>query len=114
MAFYDLSRDTLICKFIQKSQKLKKRLQLKYPQLVFHLPAKRFKSELVFVEDVQHVEKIQSSSETNDSTGTDTETTDSSETPIHKQFDDNTLHSLYTAALKLKAELHLCKGYEGS
>ncbi|ESO92969.1 hypothetical protein LOTGIDRAFT_161997 [Lottia gigantea] len=43
---------------LRQFQKLKNRLQLKYPQLVFHLPAKRYKSELVFVEDVRHVEKI--------------------------------------------------------
>jgi hypothetical protein len=52
-----------------KAFRLKKRLQDRFPQLVFHKPRRRFTSEIVYAEDMSHgavAERSLNSEEQND------------------------------------------------
>ncbi|XP_050409517.2 uncharacterized protein LOC126824350 [Patella vulgata] len=114
-----------------RSFQLKQKLQKYFPQLIFHRPAKHVKSEMVFIEDESHLDKIQSStSETesentgteteSENTGTETETdntgTETTQTATavkNTSLDSDTLHCFYTCAMKLRGEFLKTSGYDG-
>ncbi|KAK6167859.1 hypothetical protein SNE40_021791 [Patella caerulea] len=95
---------------------LKKRLQSKFPQLLFHSSSKKFKSEMVFVDELTHgdiLEKIPSSTDESSEVSTTETDTDTESVNVNRYRDQNQLHTLYTAAMHLRQELDKTDGLKG-
>ena len=85
-----------------KTSRLKQRLQEEFPQLAFHAPAQKKKSEIVYSNALK-TDSIVEGAVQSSSTGTDSEFEPHATraTPLNA-----TLQELYTAALMLKKELN--------
>lgn len=96
--------------------RLKARLQRDYPQLVFHRPIVRNRSELVFVEELS-VGEVAETCGTADTEGADSEEIDSdeemiSETPIDKK--EVTLKEYYDVAMALQNAIKGARAMDSS
>ena len=94
-----------------KAFHLKKRLQDRFPQLVFHKPRRRFTSEIVYAEDMSQgavAERALNSEEQNDLDKMDDDEDEEGEVTGAPGIDDRkiTLKELYAVALGLKENIH--------
>jgi hypothetical protein len=93
-----------------KAFRLKKRLQDRFPQLVFHKPRRRFTSEIVYAEDMSQgavAERSLNSEEQNDLDKMDDDEDEEGEVTEAPRIDDReiTLKELYAVALGLKENI---------
>ncbi len=93
-----------------KTLRLKKRLQDRLPQLVFHKPTRRFTSEIVYAEDMSQgavAERALHSEEQHDLDRMDDDEDDQEEVKEAPRVDDRkiTLKELYAVALGLKENI---------
>ena len=90
--------------------RLKRRLQDRFPQLVFHKPRRRFTSEIVYAEDMSQggvAERALNSEEQNDLDKMDDDEEGDEDPAEAPRIDDRriTLKELYTVALGLKENI---------
>ena len=95
--------------------RLKERLQKRFPQLVFHVPKERNKSEVVFAECINTGNVAESYlNQDFESSQSEMETEDDDKSEDHERFKSTndakkaTLKELYNAALTLRDILHSC------